>query len=116
MSRFPAMNGCPPPGAENRESSKHPPERAPVGLRSVASEDLGLLELCLGDRNHLDRQSVKLLVLAPQHVVAIEGESIGVVFALICDIGLIEVRAGLVAQRLEARPVFLVERRWNHRA
>ncbi len=62
--------------------------------------NLGVLELRLGDRDHLDRQGVELLILAPQHVVAIEGESIGVGFALIGDIGLFEVRAGLPPQRL----------------
>ena len=38
------------------------------------------------------------------------------VFALIGDIGLVEVRAGPATQRRQARPMLLVERRWNRPA
>ena len=97
MSRLPDMNECPSGAA--RIAKAHCIRQGERRL-SVPGEDLSVLELRFGDRNHLDRQGVELLILPPQHVVAIEGESIGVVFALIGDIGLVEFQAGLALQRL----------------
>jgi hypothetical protein len=62
--------------------------------RSVAGEGDGVRELLLRDRDPFDRQRIEFWIVSPQHVIAVEGERVGMDRDLIREIGLVERRAG----------------------